>query len=138
MIKIPHAGNVELQDGVEIGANSCVDRGKFGPTVVGMGTKIDNLVQIGHNVTIGRMCLIAGSVGIAGSVKMGDGAMIGGHAGVVDNLEIGAGARVAAMAGVMRDVPAGQTVMGYPAVEMRQFLREVALMRRLVAEQRRH
>ncbi len=136
VIKIPHAGNVEIQDGVEIGANSCVDRGKFGPTVIGAGTKVDNLVQIAHNVRVGRMCLIAGCVGIGGSSKIGDGVMIGGHAGVRDNIEIGAMARIGAMSGVMQDVAAGVTVGGSPARAHREFLRETMTLKRLAQEKR--
>ncbi|MGQ0626539.1 MAG: UDP-3-O-(3-hydroxymyristoyl)glucosamine N-acyltransferase, partial [Phycisphaerales bacterium] len=131
VIKIPHAGNVEIHDGVEIGANTCVDRGKFGPTVIGAGTKIDNLVQIAHNVRIGRSCLIAGNTGVAGSVKIGDGVLIGGGASVRDNIEIGSGARIAATAGVMRDVEPGESVAGNPAAPSREIFRQLVALRRL-------
>ncbi len=131
VVKIPHAGNVELHDGVEIGSGSCVDRGKFGPTVIGAGTKIDNLVQIGHNTRIGRSCLIAGSVGISGSVVIEDGVMIGGHAGIGDNLRVGAGARIAAFSAIMNDVPAGATFVGAPAMPRIAFFRQLAALARL-------
>jgi UDP-3-O-[3-hydroxymyristoyl] glucosamine N-acyltransferase len=115
LLKVPHIGTVEIHDDVEIGATSCVDRGKTGATVVGAGTKIDNHVQIAHNVRIGRSCVIAAMTGIAGSVTMGDGVRVAGHCGIADNLNIGQGATIAAKSGVMKDVPAGQTWVGYPA-----------------------
>lgn len=116
LIKIPHIGNVVIGDAVEIGANTCVDRAKFGSTTIGAGTKIDNLVQIAHNCTIGRCCIICGSSAIAGSVTLGDGVVLGGSVGVADNLSIGSGARVAARSGVMESIPAGETWGGTPAV----------------------
>ena len=128
---VPHNGGVVIEDCVEIGANSCVDRAKFGNTVVGAGTKIDNLVQIAHNVVIGKCCVIAGLVGISGSCVLGDGVVLGGQAGLADHVNIGAGAMVGAGAGVMRDVPAGTKVMGYPANDMNVQLRVWALQRRL-------
>src|SRR5262245_5462433 len=99
LLKVPHIGNVVIHDHVEIGAGSCVDRAKFGSTIVGAGTKIDNLVQVGHGCRIGRSCVICGGVGLAGSVTLGDGVMIGGNSGVADNIEIGAGAKLGAMSG---------------------------------------
>ncbi|MBA4804387.1 MAG: UDP-3-O-(3-hydroxymyristoyl)glucosamine N-acyltransferase [Brevundimonas sp.] len=123
-IDIPQLGRVILQDGVTVGANSCIDRGAYDDTVIGENTKIDNLVMIGHNCVIGRNCLLAGHTGIAGSVKVGDGAVFGGKAGVGDHIAIGAGARVAAGAGVLSDIPPGETWSGYPARPLRQFLRE--------------
>ncbi|MGD9690064.1 MAG: UDP-3-O-(3-hydroxymyristoyl)glucosamine N-acyltransferase [Phycisphaerales bacterium] len=137
VVKIPHAGNVEIEDHVEIGACTCVDRGKFGPTVIGAGTKLDNHVQIAHNVVIGRSCLIAGCTGIAGSVVIGDGVMIGGHCGIADNLRIGRGARLAAFAAVMKDVAPGATVMGVPAVPHIQFFRQAAVLGKLTGGGRR-
>jgi UDP-3-O-[3-hydroxymyristoyl] glucosamine N-acyltransferase len=116
LIKIPHIGNVVIGDAVEIGANSCVDRAKFGSTTIGSGTKIDNLVQIAHNCSIGRCCIICGGSAIAGSVTLGDGVVLGGDVGVADNLSIGPGARVAARSGVMESIPAGETWGGIPAV----------------------
>lgn len=131
LLKVPHLGNVVLEDGVEIGANSCVDRGKFGSTVVGSGTKIDNLVQVGHNCKIGHCCVIAGCVGISGSVTIGDGVQIGGAAGIIDNLKVGDGARLGGMAFVTRDVPAGVTFLGHPADEAQSALRQWASVRKL-------
>lgn len=123
-LDIPQLGRVILQDDVLIGANSCVDRGAYDDTVVGEGTKIDNLVMIGHNCIIGRNNLMAANTGISGSVTTGDNVIFGGKAGVGDHLKIGEGARVAAGAGVLSDVPAGETWSGYPARPLRQFLRE--------------
>ncbi len=123
-IDIPQLGRVILQDGVTVGANSCIDRGAYDDTVIGENTKIDNLVMIGHNCVIGRNCLLAGNTGISGSVIVGDNVIFGGKAGVGDHIRIGEGARVAAGAGVLADIPAGETWSGYPAKPLRQFLRE--------------
>lgn len=131
LIKIPHAGNVEIGDDVEIGAGAAIDRGKFGPTVVGSGSKIDNLVQIGHNCRIGRSCIICGCCALAGSVVVGDGAVLAGGVGVADNIEIGAGARVGARSGVMNNIPAGESWVGYPAEPARETLKKVAAVRSL-------
>jgi UDP-3-O-[3-hydroxymyristoyl] glucosamine N-acyltransferase len=122
--KIEQLGAVRIGDDVEIGANTCIDRGAFDDTVIGENTKIDNLVMIAHNCVIGRNCLIAGHVGISGSVTVGDGVIFGGKAGIGDHIRIGEGARVAAGAGVLADIPAGETWSGYPAKPLRQFLRE--------------
>jgi UDP-3-O-[3-hydroxymyristoyl] glucosamine N-acyltransferase len=105
---VPHNGGVVIEDFVEIGANTCVDRAKFGNTIIGAGTKIDNLVQIAHNVVIGKCCLIAAQVGVAGSCRMGDGVVLAGQVGLADNIEIGAGTMVGAQAGVMSSVPPGE------------------------------
>jgi UDP-3-O-[3-hydroxymyristoyl] glucosamine N-acyltransferase len=121
---VPQLGRVVLQDHVTVGANTCIDRGAYDDTVIGEGTKIDNMVQIGHNCRIGRFCLMAAHTGISGSVTVGDGVMFGGRAGVGDHLTIGAGARIAGGAGVLADVPAGETWSGYPAKPLRQSLRE--------------
>lgn len=129
--RVPHLGNVEIGDDVEIGASSCVDRGKFGPTRIGDGTKIDNLVQVAHNVQIGKGVLIVGQTGIAGSAEIGDGAVLGAQVGIAEHVKIGAGARIAATSGVMRDIPAGEDWAGTPARPARQALREVAALRRL-------
>jgi UDP-3-O-[3-hydroxymyristoyl] glucosamine N-acyltransferase len=131
LVKIPHIGNVVLADHVEVGANSCIDRAKFGSTSVGSGTKIDNLVQIGHNCRVGRSCIICGHVGLSGSVIVGDGVVIGGKVGVADNVEIGAGAKIAAFAGVNNNVPAGAVWMGAPAGPVGEWRRTYAAMRRL-------
>ena len=121
--KIPHIGHVEIGDDVEIGACACVDRAKFGATRIGAGTKIDNLVQIAHNVQIGRCCILAAHVGVAGSTRLGDGVVLGGHVGVRDNITIGDGVTSAAYAAIAGDVPSGQTVLGIPARDAREALR---------------
>jgi len=128
---IPHNGGVVIEDFVEIGANCCVDRAKFGNTIIGAGTKIDNLVQIAHNVVIGKCCLIAGQVGISGSCKLGDGVVLGGQVGLADNIEIGDGTMVAAKSGVINDVAARQQIAGMPAIERKEALRIVGLTMRL-------
>jgi UDP-3-O-[3-hydroxymyristoyl] glucosamine N-acyltransferase len=131
-LKVPQLGRVIIEDDVEIGANSTIDRGAGPDTVIGQGTKIDNLVQIAHNVTIGRNCIIVSQVGISGSTKIGDVVMLGGQAGLTGHLTIGDGAQVAAQGGVIRDVAPGQKVGGTPAVPMRQWLKSVALMEKLL------
>ncbi len=134
---IPHNGGVIIEDFVEIGANSCVDRAKFGNTIIGAGTKIDNLVQIAHNVIIGKCCLLAGQVGIAGSVKLGDGVVLGGQVGVSDQVEIGAGTMVGAKSVVFQSVGEGLQLFGTPAIEKLEAIRVHKLTRRLpkLAEQ---
>jgi UDP-3-O-[3-hydroxymyristoyl] glucosamine N-acyltransferase len=129
-VDVPQLGRVILQDGVTVGANTCIDRGAFDDTVIGENTKIDNLVMIAHNCVIGRNCLIAGHAGISGSVVVGDGVIFGGKAGVGDHIKIGDGARVAAGAGVLADIPVGETWSGYPAKPIRQFLRETVWVSR--------
>ena len=129
--KIPHVGRCVVEDDVEIGANTTVDRGSIDDTVIGAGTRIDNLVQIGHNVRIGRLCLIMAQVGIAGSVRVEDGCILAGQAGVSGHLTIGAGARLAAQAGAFGDIPAGETWSGYPARPHRTALRAQAAMFKL-------
>ncbi|MBA4120068.1 MAG: UDP-3-O-(3-hydroxymyristoyl)glucosamine N-acyltransferase [Isosphaera sp.] len=131
LVKIPHAGNVEIADSVEIGANTCIDRGRFGSTSIGEGTKIDNLVQIGHNCKIGRACVICGCAGISGSVTMGDGVVVGGGVGIADNLTIGSGAQIAARSGLMHDVPANARMAGYPAMKDREYIRLLLAAKRL-------
>jgi UDP-3-O-[3-hydroxymyristoyl] glucosamine N-acyltransferase len=128
---IPHNGAVVIEDFVEIGANCCIDRAKFGNTMIGAGTKIDNLVQVAHNVVIGKCCLIAGQVGISGSSKVGDGVFLGGQVGLVDNIEVGAGAMVGAQAGVTHNIKPGQKVLGTPAMDRSEALRVLGLSRRL-------
>lgn len=129
--KVPHLGTVVLEDDVEIGANSCIDRAKVGATRIGAGTKIDNLVLIAHNCRLGRHCLLVGQSGLAGSVVLGDGVVLAGQAGVADHLTIGDGAVVGAQAGVMRAVEPGGRVIGTPASDPVQFFRQLALLRRL-------
>jgi UDP-3-O-[3-hydroxymyristoyl] glucosamine N-acyltransferase len=129
-VDVPQLGRVILQDGVTIGANTCIDRGAFDDTVIGENTKIDNLVMIAHNCVLGRNVLMAGNTGISGSVRVGDNVMFGGKAGVGDHITIGEGARVAAGAGVLADIPAGETWSGYPAKPIRQFLRETVWVSR--------
>jgi len=128
---IPHNGSVVIEDFVEIGANCCIDRAKFGETIIGAGTKIDNLVQIAHNVVIGKCCLIAGQVGIAGSCRVGDGVILAGRSGLSDNIEIGDGAVVGAQSVVFSNVTAGQQVFGTPAIEKTKSLRIFGLNNRL-------
>lgn len=129
--KIPQLGRVIIQDGVEIGANSTVDRGALGDTVIGQGTKIDNLVQIGHNCRIGRYCLIAGQSGLSGSTILEDGVLMGGGSGTSGHLTIGAGSIVRGRAAVATDLPPKSDVAGAPAHNLRDFWREVATLRRL-------
>jgi UDP-3-O-[3-hydroxymyristoyl] glucosamine N-acyltransferase len=133
VLRVPHLGNVVLEDDVEIGSCTCIDRGKFGATRIGAGSKIDNLCQIAHNVQIGRMCMISGHTGIAGSAVLGDGVQMGGGGGLAPHIHIGAGVRIAARAAVMSSIPAGETWGGYPAQEIRHALREEAALRRLAA-----
>lgn len=122
----PHFGRVILQNGVSIGANSCVDRGLFDDTVLGEGTHIDNLCHIGHNCRIGAGVVMAAFAGVSGSVEIGDGVQFGGRVGVKDHIHIGAGARIAAGAAVLKDVPAGETHAGYPAKPAQTWMRELA------------
>jgi UDP-3-O-[3-hydroxymyristoyl] glucosamine N-acyltransferase len=120
---IPHNGGVVLEDGVEIGSNSCVDRAKFGNTHIGAGTKIDNLVQIAHNVHTGRLCLFAGHVGISGSTVIGDGVVFAGAAGTADHVTVGSGVTLGAQAVATKDIPPGTKVWGTPAQAMSQEMR---------------
>ena len=118
---IPHIGGVIVEDFVEIGANCCVDRAKFGDTVIGAGTKIDNLVQIAHNVVIGKCCLIAGQAGLAGSCQLEDGVVIAGQGGVVDHVHVGRGAVIGALAAAISDIEPGKQVLGFPAIDQKTF-----------------
>lgn len=129
--KIPHVGSCILENDVEVGANSTIDRGSIDDTVIGAGTKIDNLVQIGHNVKVGKLCLIMAQVGIAGSATIGDGCVLAGQAGLGGHISIGAGARIAGQSGVFGNVPAGETWSGYPARPHRESLRATGALFRL-------
>ena len=129
--KIPHVGRCRIENDVEIGANTTVDRGSIDDTVIGAGTKIDNLVHIGHNVRIGRACLIMAQVGIAGSARIGDGCVIAGQAGLGGHIVVGHRARIAGQAGVFGSVPDGETWSGYPARPHRESLRASAALLKL-------
>ncbi|MBJ3775546.1 UDP-3-O-(3-hydroxymyristoyl)glucosamine N-acyltransferase [Acuticoccus mangrovi] len=130
--KVPQVGSVVIQDDVEIGANTTIDRGSRRDTVIGKGTKIDNQVQIGHNVVMGCHCVIAGCVGISGSVTMGDYVTLGGHVGLRDGITLGSGSSVAGKSGVGEDVPAGATYAGLPATDARRYLAERMAIGRLM------
>jgi UDP-3-O-[3-hydroxymyristoyl] glucosamine N-acyltransferase len=121
--KVPQAGIARVEDDVEIGACSCIDRATLGETVVGRGVKIDNLVQVAHNVRIGALSLLVAQCGISGSTELGSGVILAGQVGVIGHLRLGDGARVGAQSGVTRDVEDGETVSGTPAVAHRDWLR---------------
>jgi len=128
--KVPQAGIVRIEDDVEVGACTCIDRATLGETVIGRGTKIDNLVQVGHNVRVGPLCLLVAQCGISGSTELGQGVVLAGQVGVVGHLRIGDGARAGAQSGIAHDVADGETVSGYPAIPHREWLRmSVALPR---------
>lgn len=130
-LKIPHAGRVVVEDDVEIGAGSCIDRAVMGETRIGRGTKIDNLVQVAHNVTLGPHCLLVAQSGIAGSTSLGAFVVLAGQAGAAGHLRLGDGARVAAKSAALQDVPAGATVAGIPAVALGAWKRVAAALPRL-------
>ncbi|MGE0225343.1 MAG: UDP-3-O-(3-hydroxymyristoyl)glucosamine N-acyltransferase [Acetobacteraceae bacterium] len=131
-LSVPQLGRVILEDDVEVGANTTIDRGSLHDTVIGAGSRLDNLVMIGHNVRLGRGCVIVSQAGISGSTILEDNVMLGGQAGLTGHLHIGRRARIGAQAGVMADVPAGADVVGSPAQPVKAFFREVAALRRLV------
>jgi UDP-3-O-[3-hydroxymyristoyl] glucosamine N-acyltransferase len=135
-VKVPQLGRVIIEDNVEIGANTTVDRGSGPDTIIGRGSWIDNLVQIGHNVKIGRGCIVVAQAGISGSTVLEDFAALGGQAGIAGHLKIGKGARVAAQSGVMRDIPPGEEHMGSPAMPSRQYMRQVAMLKRLIKKEK--
>jgi UDP-3-O-[3-hydroxymyristoyl] glucosamine N-acyltransferase len=130
-LKVPQVGRVIIQNDVEIGANSCVDRGALADTVIGEGTKIDNLVQIAHNVVVGRHCVIVAYVGISGSTQLGDFVVMGGQSGVVGHIKIGTGVQVAGWSHITHDIPPGSRVGGTPAVPMVEYGRQIAILKRL-------
>jgi UDP-3-O-[3-hydroxymyristoyl] glucosamine N-acyltransferase len=129
-VDVPQLGRVIIEDDVEVGANVTIDRGAGPDTVIGASAKIDNLVQIGHNVQIGRGCILVAQSGIAGSTKLEDQVVLAAQAGVAGHLRIGKGAQIAAKCGVMRDVAPGQIMCGYPAMPIKEFFRLVALWQR--------
>lgn len=129
--KVLQVGNVVIHDDVEIGANCCIDRAALGSTVIGAGTKIDNLVHMAHNVVIGKHCLIMGQVGFAGSTHVGDYTVIASQSGIADHLKLGRQSTIGAKSGVMRDIPDGGTVLGYPAVAGPDAKRQWAAMQQL-------
>jgi UDP-3-O-[3-hydroxymyristoyl] glucosamine N-acyltransferase len=131
LMRVPQLGRVIIEDDVDIGGNCAIDRGAMDDTIIGAGTAIDNLVQIGHNVRIGRHCAIAGQAGIAGSAEVGDFVMIGGQVAVKDHVTIGSRARIAGRAGVMRDVAAGESVAGTPAVPVREWHRQTLALKKM-------
>jgi UDP-3-O-[3-hydroxymyristoyl] glucosamine N-acyltransferase len=133
-VSVPQLGRVLIEDDVEIGANTTIDRGSMHDTVIGAGSRLDNLVQIGHNVRLGRACVIVAQAGISGSTILEDHVIVAGQAGLTGHLRVGPGARIGAQAGVMSDVPAGSDVVGTPAQPAREFFRYVATLRRLVRE----
>jgi UDP-3-O-[3-hydroxymyristoyl] glucosamine N-acyltransferase len=135
-LKLPQLGRVVIQDDVEVGANTTIDRGAGPDTVIGAGSMIDNLVQIGHNVQLGRGCVIIAQVGISGSTRLGDYVVAAGQAGITGHLQIGAGARIAAQSGVMRDIEAGGQVGGSPAVAFKDWLKQSALLGQLAKNKR--
>jgi UDP-3-O-[3-hydroxymyristoyl] glucosamine N-acyltransferase len=132
-VRIPHTGRVVIEDDVEIGANTTIDRGTTGDTFIGRGTMIDNQVQIAHNVHIGRGCILAGQAGLAGSSRMGDYAMVGGKTGIANHVKIGQGARIGAMSGAADDLPDGGTYLGSPAIPIKDFWRQQVALRRLIS-----
>ena len=129
--KVPQVGNVIIGDDVEIGANVTIDRGALGPTVIGKGTKIDNLVQIGHNVQIGEHCIVISQVGVAGSSKLGNYVILAGQAGIAGHLKLGDKVTVGAQAGVMHDIPDGQMWLGSPAQPGKQTKRQMLAIQHL-------
>jgi len=136
-VTVPQLGRVILEDDVEVGANSTIDRGSAQDTVIGAGSRLDNLVQIGHNVRLGRCCVIVAQAGISGSTVLEDFVMVGGQGGLTGHLRIGRKARIGAQAGVMADVAAGTEVVGSPAMPVREFFRQVVALRRLAGERRK-
>lgn len=136
-VKVPQLGRVVIEDNVEIGANTTIDRGAGPDTRIGQGTWIDNLVQIGHNVQMGRQCVMVSQSGISGSTRLDDFVIIGGQVGISGHLHIGKGARIAAKSGVMRDIEPGGEVMGYPALPKGIFMRQIAFLNKIIRQRDR-
>ncbi|MCP4593354.1 MAG: UDP-3-O-(3-hydroxymyristoyl)glucosamine N-acyltransferase [bacterium] len=134
--KWPHIGNVVIEDDVEIGANACVDRAKFGTTLIERGAKIDNLVQIAHNCRIGRGAILAAQTGVSGSVVIEEGVICGGQVGISDHRVIGRGARLGAQSGILADVPPGEDMFGHPARPLQPAMQDVAFIRYLTQNRR--
>jgi len=135
-LSVPQLGRVVIGDDVEIGANTTIDRGSAQDTVIGAGSRLDNLIQIGHNVRLGRCCVVVAQAGISGSTELEDFVVVAAQAGLTGHLKVGRRARIGAQAGVMADVPAGIDVVGSPAQPVRAFFRQVAVLRRLAARGR--
>jgi UDP-3-O-[3-hydroxymyristoyl] glucosamine N-acyltransferase len=129
--KIPQMGHVEIADDVEIGANTTIDRATMGATVIGHGTKLDNLIQVAHNVEVGANTVMAAQGGVAGSAKIGSRCMIGGQVGIAGHISVGDGVSIGAQSGIHASVPDGVTMMGYPAIEARKWLRQSGYLNRL-------
>ncbi|WP_166924470.1 UDP-3-O-(3-hydroxymyristoyl)glucosamine N-acyltransferase [Flavobacterium poyangense] len=137
VVKIPQIGNVIIGNGVEIGASTCVDRAKFSSTIIGDGCKIDNLVQIGHNCKLGKFCIIAGNSGLSGSVTLGNGVVLAGGAGIKDHVSVGDGTSIGIASVVVTDIPAGKKILGYPAIESRDSLKQWVLLKKMVSDSKR-
>jgi UDP-3-O-[3-hydroxymyristoyl] glucosamine N-acyltransferase len=135
-LKVPQIGRVIIQNDVEIGANTTIDRGALKDTIIGEGTKIDNLVQIGHNVVIGRHCVIVAQTGISGSTELGDFVVMAGQSGTSGHVKVGAGAQIAGTAHATKDVPPGMRIGGTPGRPIQQWRREVAVVARLAKKSR--
>jgi UDP-3-O-[3-hydroxymyristoyl] glucosamine N-acyltransferase len=133
-VDVPQLGRVIVEDDVEIGANTTIDRGSASDTVIGAGCRLDNLVQIGHNVRLGRGCILVAQAGIAGSTVLADHVVVAGQAGIAGHLHLGEGAQIGAGAGVIRDVAPGERVAGYPAMPVKEFFRLVAMLRRMLKQ----
>ncbi len=129
---MPQLGRVIIGDDVEIGANTCIDRGTSMDTEIGDGTKLDNLVQVAHNVRIGKGCFITSQVGIAGSSEIGNHVMMGGQSGISGHLKVGDGAKVAAQSGITKNIPPGETVVGFPATDSKRFWKNMATLNRMI------
>ncbi len=136
-VAVPQIGRVIIHDYVQIGANSTIDRGSGADTVIGLGTRIDNLVQVGHNVEFGKGCIMVAQSGVAGSCKIGDYVAAGGQAGIADNLRIGSGAKLGAQCGIMRDIEPKEIVLGSPAMPLKTYYRQIAVLKRLAGENRK-